>query len=189
MRQRGEGDRQWATGIGGTALRGLNNDRHRWRCLHRLRVLHLQLNCSRGGDTAASYRARQGIAIDRRRGKRGTIPKNGCLRRKVCSRDFHGRGLTAGRDLIRSNLSNAGSRCSLLVCGLRCWTGCTAETIKKEGGSCTCRDCLKNFAQIAPRGNQTCQHRRGRGSLKEALPGHSVERYSEKVTSTLAQKS
>jgi hypothetical protein len=68
-------------------------------------------------------------------------------------------------------------------------TGRAAETIKNERGSCTCRDCLKNFAQITPRGVKLVNASEETGNFRGAMPGHSVERYREKVTSTLAQKS
>jgi hypothetical protein len=58
--------------------------------------------------------------------------------------------------------------------------GCAAETIKKERGSYACPDCLKNFAQITPRGNQTGQQWRGGRSWGGRCRVRSVERYREK---------
>ena len=167
MRQRGERDCQ---GRGRTGVSRCNDERHCGRRLHCLCVLHLQLNRTGIGNAAARYCAGQGIAINRSRGERRVIPKNGCLSRKVRSCDLQRCGLRARFDGLRLNLSDAGGCHLLLRRGLPGSTGCAAETIKKEGGSCTCRDCLKNFAQMTPRGIKLANRSEAAGALVSPLP-------------------
>src|SRR5262249_26516315 len=124
------------------AVCSCNDKWNRCRGLHRLRVLHLQLNRSGGGNAGGSNRARQGIAVNRRRGEWRTIPEDGGLGREVGSHNLQSWSCGSSCNGLREYLSNGWDSNRLLCRGLRRCARCTAKTIKKERETYTRCDCL-----------------------------------------------